>query len=386
MKLEKSVQMARSTLGSCLALLLVVITVCGIEFAPVQAGFQLDNTPTPFPTSSDPSIVDASTVYSNSIFLPNVIKPSNFMMLGVYISGYAGSQSVIDTKLKTLDNWTGKKHSIVGLWVDLKDGNPAYNINTQLETLYQNGYTAFMNLQASNTSMAQIANGSIDSYIHNTARAFASWANKGGTRIAFIAPFTEMNGAWATYGGDPANFKIGYKRVRDIFLQEGAPPASMRWVFGPNGWSTIPFESYYPGDNVVDINGLSSYNYGYCAAIHPWEEWKSPVTIYDQYITRMAAMAPSKPIFIAQTATSGINRTGSDPTAKNQWLSDALNYLAGNSYVQAIIYVNLSLECDWPIYNPPNVLYDGYRLGAQNPSITYKSPSDIMNLPFHIGP
>ncbi len=153
--------------------------------------------------------------------------------------------------------------------------------------------------------------------------------------MAFMAPFTEMNGEWTTYGGDPTNFKIGFRHVRDIFLQEGAPANSMKWVFGPNGWSNIPFEEYYPGDDVVNINAFSSYNYGYCDAIDPWQDWKSPETIYGEYIQRMKVMSPTKPIFVAQTATTGQDSDGSDLAAKNQWLEDALNYLASDRYVEA---------------------------------------------------
>jgi hypothetical protein len=368
-----------------LALGLFVFVISGMVIAPAQAGALLD-VPQPQPTegSSQP-VVDSGDAAGYKLYIPRVTRSDlSFMMLGVYIPGYAGSQSVIDSQLKALDSWTGKQHSIVGLFVDFKDGNPGYNIPTQLESLYQNGYTAFINLQASNTTMAQIAQGAVDGYIRNTARAYASWAKRGGNRMAFIAPFTEMNGEWTTYGGDPANFKIGYRRVQDIFLQEGAPASSMRWVFGPNGWSNIPFEDYYPGDDVVDINAFSSYNYGYCDAIDPWQDWKSPDMVYGEYIQRMQVMSPTKPIFIAQTATTSLGNGGTDLNAKNQWLADALNYLAANHSIRAFIYVNLSLECDWPIYTTSGPRYDGYPEGARNSLVVYKSPAELMQESFVI--
>lgn len=368
-------------------LLLLVMVFCSLVITPAQAGPNLDvPQPPPGETNNQPSI-NGGEATGYKIYLPGIRRfTPTFLMLGVYVPGYAGDQNVIDSQLKSLDNWTGKKHSIVGLFVDLKDGNPGYNIPTQLESLYKNGYTTFINLQSANTTMAQVAQGSIDSYIRETARAFASWAKQGGNRMAFIAPFTEMNGEWTTYGGDPANFKIGYRRVRDIFLQEGAPASSMRWIFGPNGWSNIPFEEYYPGDDVVDINAFSSYNYGYCNAIAPWQDWKSPEMVYGEYIQRMQAMSPTKPVFVAQTATTSLDNGGSDLTAKNQWLTDALNYLAENRYIQGFIYVNLSLECDWPIFTPSGVHYDGYPEGAKNDLVLYKSPADLVKESFIIRP
>ena len=345
--------------------------------AQPQTGSSDNPTPQANPNGSSTNV---------QIYLPHVRRQNpGFMMLGAYIPGYAGSQQVINTEIRGMDSWIGKQHSIVGLWVDLKDGNPAYNIPTQLESLYKNGYTAFINLKANHT-MAEIAQGNIDTYIRNTARAFSTWANKGENRMAFIAPFTEMNGDWTTYGSDPTNFKLGYQRVRNIFTHEGVPASATRWVFGPNGWSIIPFEDFYPGDAVVDINALSSYNYGYCSAISPWFEWKSPQVVYGPYLQRMKVMAPSKPIFIAQTATTGLNKNGMDPAAKNQWLEEALNYLAADGYVQAFIYVNLLLECDWPIYTSSGVRFDGYKQGATNSGIIYLAPADMVNRHFVIQP
>jgi hypothetical protein len=366
---------------------LLMIVACLLVNAPAQAGPQLDATqPPPADGGSQPVVVNEEAA-THKIYIPGVRRSvPNFLMLGVYVPGYTGYQDVVDSQLKSLDAWTGKQQSIVGLFVDFKDGNPGYNIPTQLESLYQNGYTAFINLQAANTTMAQVAQGAIDSYIRNTAQAYATWVKKGGNRMAFIAPFTEMNGEWTTYGGDPANFKIGYRHVRDIFLQAGAPASTMRWVFGPNGWSNTPFEDYYPGDDVVDINAFSSYNYGYCNAIDPWQDWKSPDTVYGEYIQRMKVLSPTKPIFIAQTATTSLDNGGSDMTAKNQWLADALNYLAADRSIRAFIYVNLSLECDWPIYTSSGVHYDGYPEGAKNSLIVYKSPAELAKEPFVITP
>jgi len=360
------------------------LIVCSIIFAsPALAN------PTPCPeiepTSANSDLVNSTAAQTYKVFLTVIYNPPpSYLMLGVYTPGYTGSQDVIDSQLKAMDSWAGKQHSIVGLFVDLKDGNPGYNIPTQLESLYKNGYTAFLNLQAKNT-MAEIANGYIDTYIHNTARAYASWAKQGGNRMAFIAPFMEMNGNWTSYGLDPINFKIGYQRVRDIFNQEGVPVSSTRWVFSPNGWGQMAFEDFYPGDASVDINAFSAYNYGYCPASYPWPDWESPQTVFGEYIQRMEVMAPTKPIFIAQTATTNMDSSGSNIAAKNQWLADTLNYLANKYYVRGLIYFNLSLECDWPIFTTAGLRYDGYPQGAQNPAIVYKSPADLMNETFIIG-
>jgi hypothetical protein len=95
-------------------------------------------------------------------------------------------------------------------------------------------------------------------------------------------------------------------------------------------------------------------------------------------------MAPSKPIFIAQTATSAYYLTGESTTRKNQWLSDAYAYLASYPGVRAIIYFNLVNQqgIDWPFYVPgdPNHQYQGYRDAVASPDFRYVSPQDLSEI------
>ena len=370
-----------------LGIAVVVLVLSGIQplFTTKYAQAEFTNH-RPALQESEGAFQDVLSPGNTVVYMPLVIsQPSQVTLLGVYVPGYAGFQQTIDSELVNLDTWAGKHHTIVGLFIDFKNSNPDYDIPTQLESLRKNGYTAFINFQANNT-MRQIARGDIDAYIRATARAYANWASQDEDRMAFIAPFTEMNGDWTTYGEDPVNFKIGFKRVQDLFAQEGVPDYSVRWVFGPNGWSEIPFESFYPGDDRVDINALSSYNYGYCDAIDPWKWWRSPEEVYEVYVDRMKAMAPTKPIFIAQTATTAMNSGGYDETAKNQWLTNAYNYLTADPYVRGIIYVNLHLECDWPIYNSSGLRFGGYREAASNSKIIYLSPSEITHYNWVVQP
>ena len=179
----------------------------------------------------------------------------------------------------------------------------------------------FVNLQIWATAY-DIASGKKDVEIRNWARAYKNFADgpDGQGRIAFIAPIQEMNscqsgGCWTMWGGDPENYKIAFRRIRQIFDQEAVPSSSVRWVFAPNGWSHYkydhPFEDYYPGENWVDIVAISAYNFGGCIP----NAWRSPQEVYNNpnyrhqsegaYLDRMRVMAPGKPIFIAQTGTAG---------------------------------------------------------------------------------
>ena len=332
-----------------------------------------------------------------NVFLPIVLKgfSGKFVLLGVYPQDYVASQDVVDAELHSLDAWAnpGAKVSIGGIFSAF-EGSPELNIPQQLEMLWINGYTCFVNLSTTH-SASQIANGAIDNQIRNWANVFKGWAIQGGGRFTYLAPLPEMNGNWVVYGMDPIHFKLAFARIQQIFAEQGVPDDTVRWVFAPNGWSksgTPGFESYYPGDASVDIVSFSGYNFGFHPA-SPSQVWQTPVEVFNNpnypspegwYLDRMRTMAPSKPIFIAQTATSAYYLTGESTTRKNQWLSDAYAYLASYPGVRAIIYFNLVNQqgIDWPFYVPgdPNHQYQGYRDAVASPDFRYVSPQDLSEI------
>lgn len=313
-----------------------------------------------------------------------LVKSSNApVMLGVYQTGYLGEPDVVEKELHQLDLWAGKQLSIAGLFFDIEDSNPDYNIPVPLELLRQKGYTAFINLASSRT-MAEIAGGSLDRSLQRTAKAYAKWVSQGQNRTVFIAPFPEMNGSWESYREDPENYKVAFQRIQTIFADSGVPPKAVRWVFVPNGWSSNQhrFERYYPGDDKVDVVAFSAYNWGYCSnsAAGQWKQWDTPKAVFGPYLDRMRAMAPTKPIFIAQTATTSATKTGSNPNLKDQWLDDSYSYLAASPGVRAILYFNINKECDWAFYNSNGNKNEGYKKAVANPAFGYVSPAELAQM------
>ncbi len=307
------------------------------------------------------------------------------ILLGAYTPDYLGKQSTIDQYLNGLSDWSGKRLSIAGLFLELEDSNPAYNVPTQLEAAQRNGYTTFINLTSKRTA-AEIANGAIDPALKRLAVAYAAWAKAGNDRVAYLAPLPEMNGDWETYKEDPKNFKLAYQRIQKFFNDAGVPRQSVRWVFAPNGWSKSPqhqFENYYPGDQTVDVVAFSAYNWGYCAN-SSWKEWSSPQTVYGPYLQRLRTLAPTKPIFIAQTASTSVTSTGSNAAKKDEWFRQSYAYLAQSPGLRGVIYFNLQKECDWPIYSPNGPKTQGnqgYKDAVNNPAFGYLSPTDLAKNP-----
>jgi hypothetical protein len=107
-----------------------------------------------------------------------------------------------------------------------------------------------------------------------------------------------MNTTWASYGQDPANYKLAFARVQQIFTQNGVPDSAVKWVFAPNGWAHLVFEPYYPGDSLVDVIGASAYNWGYCNDTSDLRYWNPPSTTFSFYIKTQPDGADK--IFITQ--------------------------------------------------------------------------------------
>jgi hypothetical protein len=327
------------------------------------------------------------------LFLPliahNYERP---MLMGTYTHNWQGDESTYTNEMTPFDTWTGKKHSLLGTFIDItpSSGYPA-DVTNQLTTIWNHGYTPFVNLMAVATTASQIADGSRDSSLNSWALAFKTYAEGGTGRAAFIAPLPEMNGSWTPYNGcdpsSPATVIAAYNRIRTRFAANGVPSASVRWVFAPNGYSDCgTIAEYYPGDAKVDVIGLSTYNPGFYPGYGT--RWDDPGFTFGNYLPQLRAMSTAKPIIISQTGTTATTGSGRNDAAKNQWLIDAFNYLAGQSQVRGFIYYNTWHweGIDWPVYGaqalilPPSG-YTGYQTGAANPAYEYIAPVDLKNMP-----
>lgn len=356
--------------------------------------FAADSRQDPLPANSNQPQTPANEI---QVFLPLSMagEPDLPLLLGVYPTGWM-NQATVTSELAPMDQWTGKHHSLVGLFLPIEAPNYQAFVNDVLDTSWENGYTPFVNLSTSTRSAYAIASGAVDEALRSWARAFRTYA-RGGERTAFIAPLQEMNSCqgprrpsdcWTAYGGDPGNYILAFRRIQDIFADEGVPADSVHWTFAPNGWShpdyDHPFEAYYPGDAHTEVVSFSAYNFGACNG----SAWQTPLVVFNnpnspspegQYLDRMRTMAPGKPIIIAQTGSTDrfTSCSGISEAAKNAWLETAYNYLADYPNVWGVIYFNIrTTQNDWQVYSS-SVRYSGYPAGADNPGIIYLSPAEL---------
>jgi hypothetical protein len=283
------------------------------------------------------------------------------VLLGLYTSA---SLQVTAPEIGRVNAWLNQnglkeKVAIAGTFMDIEFPNPEWNIPHDLDAAWDQGTVPFVNLAVGTAGLGprsahDVASGAIDGAIRQWASIFAQWT-QGGRKRAYIAPLQEMNANWVSYGLDPENYKLAFKRIQQIFAEEGVPEGSVLWVFAPNGWSEPgqEFEKYYPGDDVVDVVGFSAFNFGACVA--SGEGWDTYEEAIEPYMDRMGAMAPEKPIFLAQTGTV---EQGGD---KGSWLVDTFENLGQVKNFRGLIYFNVSKEeagapscnpVDWRVYDP----------------------------------
>jgi Glycosyl hydrolase family 26/S-layer homology domain len=278
------------------------------------------------------------------------------VFVGIYPSGPL--QEVVG-EITAIDSWLGKPTvTMAGTFLDLE--TPPSSIILELDSAWNAGYIPFVNLGAGTSvvpwTAAEIANGALDDSIHAWAAAFRDWSNNGKKR-AMIAPLQEANGDWTSYGMDADNFKLIFYRIQSIFAQEGVQRDSVMWVFAPNGWSEngYEFENFYPGDTFVDAIGFSSYNFGACPVWASDNSWDTFNTIYKPYLDRMVAMAPNKPIILAEFGS--VEENGD----REKWLQETLTKFTQYPTMRGWVYFNrtemgASLKClpntDYRIYKP----------------------------------
>ncbi len=388
----------------CTGAMFFVSLLLTVPFSSVagQEGTSDLTPPTQSGLSADDKVDQNVPANSFKVFLPTLKNGVFFtgssrlpLLVGVYPSGWPGNASVYTDELAPLDHWItgstiGRSVSIFGYFVYFSqndDGHVSYVLNM----MWDHGYTPFVNVSfPPGVTANSVANTtSHDAEITNWARSYKLFAQNG-NRFAFIAPMPEMNGYWVDYGRDPVNFKKAYAKIQGIFKSVGVPDSSVSWVFAPNGWgksSDPPFEAYYPGDAAVDEVAISAYNFGGCPEKGA-PGWQDPVTVFNDagsgkngfYLDRLRAMAPAKPIFIAQTATTNYYGSGINEAKKDSWLSDAYNYLKTQANVMGVVYYEYaSPKCNFAIYGPGvNYQYNNLKNVISHAPYGYTAPTELM--------
>ncbi|WP_250008523.1 glycoside hydrolase family 26 protein [Actinoplanes sp. M2I2] len=168
----------------------------------------------------------------------------------------------------------------------------------------------------------EVVGGGSDKLIARAARRLAERGRPTLVRWAW-----DMNRDFYEWGGpannrDTAGYITAFRRVHDIFADEGADNVS--WVWSPNGtsrpgedWNS--YEHYYPGDEYVDWAGVSGF-----------AQTQTPAGMFEEFYQTYATR---KPIMISEV--SAIDRGG---RTKPDWIASFRTWVKAHPAVGAAVW------------------------------------------------
>ncbi|SMC72640.1 glycoside hydrolase family 26 protein [Sporomusa malonica] len=208
-----------------------------------------------------------------------------------------------------------------------------------LESAYEHGRTVELTLQTSynftdnSGAIYDILDGKYDDYFNLYAQQLKTFGHPVIFRLN-----NEMNGDWcwyssSNYSKDAELYKAMWRHIRAIFDNNDVD--NVLWVWNPHDLSFPNFKwnhylMYYPGDEYVDIIGLTGYNTG---TYFPGEKWREFDHIYpDIYAEYDRHFA--KPFMITEF---GSNSVGGDKAA---WMNRMFTQIGQFSKIKAAIWWN----------------------------------------------
>lgn len=152
----------------------------------------------------------------------------------------------------------------------------------------------------------------------------------------------EMNSDWTSYGSsacldDPEIYITLWRRIYNIFKAEGVDNAI--WIFNPNDESFPPCGynasiAFYPGNEYVQLFGVTGYNTGSYYAAENGEKWRSFREIYDNIMQKHHHIYDNFPWIITEFASSSV---GGD---KVQWINEMFDGLDDYQNIKMAFWFN----------------------------------------------
>jgi len=237
--------------------------------------------------------------------------------VGVYLGAYAeldpaAHDTIAWSRFYTegLPAITGKKHAAYLLYVGWGQNLPL--------THFQKARAAGVALQLAVQPLKGLDEVQDDDYLKYFVRTIAA----AGVPV-FIRFAGEMNGDWVVWGGNPALYKEKFRLVAQA-VHAGAPNAVMIWA--PNDFPEKNMDDYYPGDDVVDWIGVSSYS---TYETHSDPEGKEDRTSQlDRFAYAYHRYSAKKPFILVETGISYHNYR-LDKEIKDWALAQLRRYYAG---------------------------------------------------------
>lgn len=218
---------------------------------------------------------------------------------------------------------------------------PQY-LEQALSLAKQNERLVELTLQTPETGSGNVVfdvlNGQYDGILYNYGKTIAA----SGAPVLFRL-CNEMNGDWCVYSAyhtskDAEMFIELYKYVYRVFEETGADKNTI-WVWNPNEKSFPNFKwndalCYYPGDEYVDVVGMTGYNTG---TYYSDEKWREFDEIYDSLYQEYIAIY-EQPLMITEFSCS---KFGGDKVA---WIENMFRTIDKYDRLKAAVWWD---GCDW---------------------------------------
>ncbi len=190
-------------------------------------------------------------------------------------------------------------------------------------------------------ALRRIVAGDHDGLVERWAREIARYRRPVMLRFA-----PEMNGDWLPWsaganGNRPGEYVAAWRHVRERFRQAGA--ANAVWVWNPIAAydGSAPLRELFPGAGEVNWLAIDGYNWG---GTRDWG-WQSYADIFSPTLRAFRALAPSRPVMIAETGSAP------DPR-KPAWVTGTLSSARADG-VGAVVWFEFDKETDWRLAGDP---------------------------------
>lgn len=183
----------------------------------------------------------------------------------------------------------------------------------------------------------EVIDGLWDDQIRKYAKAFKEFSHP----ILFRVN-NEMNTDWCTYSGvvtmqDPDIYKMVFDRIYGIFQEEGVD--NVIWIFNPQYGNYPPasfnnYMNYYPGNDKIQLLGVTKYNTGNYFFELYHEEWNDFKPSFDQLNDLYLQTFPDVPWIVTEFASSSY---GGDKVA---WMEEMFTYMPTYKNIKAAVWFN----------------------------------------------
>lgn len=273
-----------------------------------------------------------------------------------------GSESYDYNKISWYEEKFNYSFPVIVNYSEFENTTKHPNLDKRLNQAWEQKKVLELTLQTNNSTQGnmvyRVLQGEYDSFLNNYAKTIADFDHPVLFRLG-----NEMNGDWCPYSGyntsrDPEVFVDFYRYIYGIFQQQGVD--NVIWVWNPNDKSFPDFKwnssyNYYPGDEFVDVVGMTAYNTGtYYSRVG--EKWMSFKELYENTYNEYSQHF-GQPLMITEFASAS---TGGN---KSQWVRDMF------AKIQTYNKIKLAVWWDGCDYNGKEV--------ARN--YTIKESEEVLN-------